>query len=72
MVDVFFQTYWKRFDRVERQQKRQQEKEAEEQQKMDLQLLEAKRQQRKLNFLITQGPILQNFFFRNLQLFVIS
>jgi DNA helicase INO80 len=42
---------------VERQQKRQQEKELEEQQKMDLQLLEAKRQQRKLNFLITQVPI---------------
>jgi DNA helicase INO80 len=57
----FFQSYWKRFDRVERQQKRQQEKEAEEQQKQDLQLLEAKRQQRKLNFLITQTELYAHF-----------
>lgn len=55
------QAYWKRFDRVERQQKRQQEKEAEEQQKMDVQLLEAKRQQRKLNFLITQTELYAHF-----------
>ncbi len=46
------QVYWRKFDRVERQQKRQLEKEAEEQEKLDLQLLEAKRQQRKLNFLV--------------------
>ena len=51
------QNYWKKFDRVEKQQKRQEEKEAEQQQKMDLQLLEAKRQQRKLNFLITQTEL---------------
>lgn len=55
------QGYWKKFDRVERQQKRQLEKEAEEQQKMDVQLLEAKRQQRKLNFLITQTEIFAHF-----------
>ena len=51
------QNYWKKFDRVEKQQRRQEEKEAEHQQKMDLQLLEAKRQQRKLNFLITQTEL---------------
>ncbi len=55
------QNYWKKFDRVERQQKRQMEKEIEEQQKIDVQLLEAKRQQRKLNFLITQTELYAHF-----------
>ena len=55
------QAYWKRFDRVERQQKRLQEREAEEQLKQDVQLLEAKRQQRKLNFLITQTELYAHF-----------
>lgn len=55
------QTYWKRFDRVEKLQKKQQEKEAEEQHKMNLQMLEAKRQQRKLNFLITQTELYAHF-----------
>eukprot|EP00094_Tigriopus_californicus_P007060 TCALIF_06798-PA protein Name:"Similar to Ino80 Putative DNA helicase Ino80 (Drosophila melanogaster)" AED:0.17 eAED:0.18 QI:0/0/0/0.75/1/0.87/8/0/1427 len=55
------QAYWKRFDRVEKQQKRQQEQEAEKQQKMDLQLLETKRQTRKLNFLITQTELYAHF-----------
>ena len=55
------QAYWKKFDKAEKIQKRQQEKEAEEQQKMDLQLLEAKRQQRKLNFLITQTELYAHF-----------
>ena len=55
------QNHWKKFDRVERQQKRLLEKEAEEQQKQDFQLLEAKRQQRKLNFLITQTELYAHF-----------
>lgn len=55
------QAYWKRFDRVEKQQKRQQEKEEEQQRKMDVELLEAKRQQRKLNFLITQTELYAHF-----------
>ncbi len=55
------QAYWKRFDRAEKQQKRQQEKELEEQAKLDVQLLEAKRQQRKLNFLITQTELYAHF-----------
>ena len=55
------QNYWKKFDRVEKQQRRIEEKEAEAQQKLDLQLLEAKRQQRKLNFLITQTEIFAHF-----------
>ena len=55
------QNHWKKFDKIERQLKRKEEKEAEEQQKMDVQLLEAKRQQRKLNFLITQTEIFAHF-----------
>lgn len=55
------QAYWKFYERVERQTKRQQEKEAEEQQKIDLQLLEAKRQQRKLNFMLTQTELFAHF-----------
>ena len=38
-----------------------QEKELEEQQKIDVQLMEAKRQQRKLNFLITQTELYAHF-----------
>ncbi|CAB4056204.1 INO80 [Lepeophtheirus salmonis] len=55
------QAYWRRFDRAEKLQKRQQEKVAEEQRKMDVELLEAKRQQRKLNFLITQTELYAHF-----------
>ena len=53
--------YWKKFDRAEKQQKRQLEKEAEEQRKQDVEILEAKRQQRKLNFLITQTELYAHF-----------
>lgn len=55
------QAYWKRYDRVERETRRRMEKEAEEQRKMDVELLEAKRQQRKLNFLITQTELYAHF-----------
>lgn len=34
------QTYWKRYDRVERETKRRLEKEAEEQRKMDVEFME--------------------------------
>lgn len=54
-------SYWKKFDRVERDNRRRQEKEAEEQRKMDVELVEAKRQQRKLNFLITQTELYAHF-----------
>lgn len=53
--------YWKRQDRVERETKRRLEKEAEEQRKMDVELIEAKRTQRKLNFLITQTELYAHF-----------
>jgi len=55
------QAFWRHYDRIERQQRRQQEKEMEEQQKIDVQLIEAKRQQRKLNFLITQTELYAHF-----------
>lgn len=58
--------YWKRFDRVERETKRRLEKEAEEQRKMDVELIEAKRQQRKLNFLITQTELYAHFMSKKL------
>ena len=53
--------YWKKFDRVERENRRRQEKEAEEQRKMDVELIEVKRQQRKLNFLITQTELYAHY-----------
>lgn len=60
------QAYWKRYERVERDTKRRQEKEAEEQRKMDVELMEAKRQQRKLNFLITQTELYAHFISKKL------
>uniref|UniRef100_A0A1B6DCW5 Chromatin-remodeling ATPase INO80 n=1 Tax=Clastoptera arizonana TaxID=38151 RepID=A0A1B6DCW5_9HEMI len=60
------QAYWRKFDRVERETKRRMEKEAEEQRKMDVELMEAKRQQRKLNFLITQTELYAHFMSRKL------
>lgn len=58
------QSYWKRYDRVERETRRRLEKEAEEQRKMDVEMIEAKRQQRKLNFLITQTELYAHFMSR--------
>ncbi|XP_044009153.1 chromatin-remodeling ATPase INO80-like isoform X1 [Aphidius gifuensis] len=60
------QTYWKRYDRVERETRRRLEKEAEEQRKMDVELIEVKRQQRKLNFLITQTELYAHFMSKKL------
>ncbi|EFN73818.1 Putative DNA helicase Ino80 [Camponotus floridanus] len=60
------QSYWKRYDRVERETRKRLEKEAEEQRKMDVELIEAKRQQRKLNFLITQTELYAHFMSRKI------
>ncbi|XP_037038168.1 chromatin-remodeling ATPase INO80 isoform X2 [Bradysia coprophila] len=62
------QGYWKRYDRVERETRRRMEKEAEEQRKHDVELIEAKRQQRKLNFLITQTELYAHFMSKKLGL----
>lgn len=59
-------TYWKRYERVERDQRRKQEREAEEQRKQDVELIEVKRQQRKLNFLITQTELYAHFMSKKL------
>ena len=53
--------YWKRFDKAEKDIRKRAEKEAQEQLKVDMELLEAKRQQRKLNFLITQTELYAHF-----------
>ena len=53
--------HWRHNERIEKAAKKQQEQEAEKQQKIDLQILEAKRQQRKLNFLITQTELYSHF-----------
>ncbi|KAL0868568.1 hypothetical protein ABMA27_008036 [Loxostege sticticalis] len=58
------QAYWRRYDRAERETRRRMEKEAEEQRKMDVELMEAKRQRRKLNFLITQTELYAHFMQR--------
>ncbi|KAG6451472.1 hypothetical protein O3G_MSEX007172 [Manduca sexta] len=60
------QSYWRRYDRAERETRRRMEKEAEEQRKMDVELMEAKRQRRKLNFLITQTELYAHFMQRKL------
>lgn len=58
--------YWKRSKRVDREIRRKLEKEAEEQRKMDFEFVEAKRQQRKLNFLITQTELYAHFMSKKL------
>uniref|UniRef100_A0A8D9A723 Chromatin-remodeling ATPase INO80 n=3 Tax=Cacopsylla melanoneura TaxID=428564 RepID=A0A8D9A723_9HEMI len=60
------QAFWKKSDRYERETRRRMEKEAEEQRKLDVELIEAKRQQRKLNFLITQTELYAHFFSKKL------
>lgn len=56
--------YSKRSKRVDREMRRKLEKEAEEKRKMDFKLIEAKRHQRKLNFLITQTELYAHFMSR--------
>ena len=56
-IYVDIQAHWGRFDCEEKQQKRAKEKVALEQKKLDIDMLEAKRQQRKLNFLLTNRTI---------------
>jgi DNA helicase INO80 len=61
------QSFWKQADRVEREVRKRRDKEAEEQRKMDMELMEAKRQQRKLNFLITQTELYAHFMSKKLE-----
>ncbi|XP_018421548.1 PREDICTED: DNA helicase INO80 isoform X2 [Nanorana parkeri] len=56
--------YWKKYDKVEKEHRKRAEKEALEQRKLDEEMREAKRQQRKLNFLITQTELYAHFVSR--------
>ncbi|ESO06199.1 hypothetical protein HELRODRAFT_188298, partial [Helobdella robusta] len=58
--------YWKRFEKVEKEHRKKAEKEALEQKKVDMEMLEMKRQQRKLNFLITQTELYAHFMAKKL------
>nr|KAG5699748.1 hypothetical protein BaRGS_014164 [Batillaria attramentaria] len=56
----------KEIPRVEKEHRKRAEKEAQEQRKHDLELMEARRQQRKLNFLITQTELYAHFMARKM------
>ena len=60
------QTFWRKSEREEKQQKRVKDRQAQEQRRLDIELLEAKRQQRKLNFLITQTELYAHFMARKM------
>ena len=53
--------YWKQFEKEERETRRKAEKAANERRKQEEELREAQRQQRKLNFLITQTELYAHF-----------
>ncbi|XP_048106191.1 chromatin-remodeling ATPase INO80 isoform X1 [Alosa alosa] len=53
--------YWKKYEKVEKEHRKRAEKEALEQRRLDEEMKEAKRQQRKLNFLITQTELYAHF-----------
>lgn len=53
--------FWKKFDKVEKAAKKSAQKELEVQRKREEEVREAKRQQRKLNFLLTQTELFAHF-----------
>lgn len=59
--------YWRRFDKVEKEHRKKAEKEAMEQRRQDEEMREMKRQQRKLNFLITQTELYAHFMGRKMK-----
>jgi DNA helicase INO80 len=63
---LLWQTFWRRSEREEKQQKKVKDRQAQEQRRLDIELLEAKRQQRKLNFLITQTELYAHFMARKM------
>eukprot|EP00057_Strongylocentrotus_purpuratus_P034544 XP_795650.4 PREDICTED: DNA helicase INO80 [Strongylocentrotus purpuratus] len=58
--------FWKHYEKVEKEHRRKAEKEAQEQRRIDDEFREAKRTQRKLNFLITQTELYAHFMSRKL------
>jgi intein/homing endonuclease len=63
---IWYQTFWRKSEREEKLQKKVKDKQAQEQRRLDIELLEAKRQQRKLNFLITQTELYAHFMARKM------
>ncbi|CAH3198839.1 unnamed protein product, partial [Porites evermanni] len=59
--------YWKKYEKVEKEHRKRAEKEAMEQRKLDDEFREARRQQRKLNFLITQTELYAHFMSKKLK-----
>ncbi|XP_066282143.1 chromatin-remodeling ATPase INO80-like isoform X2 [Branchiostoma lanceolatum] len=59
--------FWKKYEKVEKEHRKRAEKEAQEQRKLDDELREARRQQRKLNFLITQTELYAHFMAKKLR-----
>lgn len=69
VIICFIETNFKQlpfYNMLLKVQRRQAEKEAEEQRKLDVELMEARRQQRKLNFLITQTELYAHFMAKKL------
>lgn len=58
--------FWRKYERVEKEQRRRAEREAQEQRRHDEEMREARRQQRKLNFLITQTELYAHFMAKKL------
>ena len=58
--------YWKHYEKFGKDFRKKAEKEAQEQLKIDIEMMEAKRQQRKLNFLITQTELYAHFMSRKI------
>ena len=54
-------TYWRQNDKIERENRKKAEKAALEKRRQEEELREAKRQQRKFNFLITQTELYAHF-----------
>lgn len=59
--------YWRKYEKVEKEHRKRAEKEAQEQRKLDDEFREVRRQQRKLNFLITQTELYAHFMSKKLK-----
>lgn len=59
--------YWRKYEKVEKEHRKRAEKEAQEQRKLDDEFREVRRQQRKLNFLITQTELYAHFMSKKIK-----
>lgn len=60
-LSLQMQAYWRKYDKEERERLRAEQKAATERRKLDEEIREAKRQQMKLNFLLTQTELFAHF-----------